>query len=299
MRRLIVISGAGISAESGIRTFRTDTESGKALWDEYALDDVCYAPGFQAGFHHRNSENPPDNAISDQPNTLGENLYYLTHKFYDKRRKELPTVGPNLAHLRVAEWYNRFPGQVINLTTNVDDLFERAGVDRGDIIHVHGYLNEMRVIKNPMGHEEMLELAPGEDFDPKDYHWAKPNVVFFRENAPLYQDMYDLERSINAEDLVLVVGCSMQVIDFRWFLKPKLKLGAKVVEVNLYDAEAAQKAAMSGEWNSAVYSKSDMYNLDKAGILHWDKGAVDAFSDPKFIKMVEDHLEGKTCLQSK
>lgn len=291
MRRLIVISGAGISAESGIRTFRTDTKSGKALWDEYSLDEVCYAPGFQAGFHHRNNENPPHNAVSFD---AGENLYYLTHRFYDKRRKELPTVAPNLAHLRVAEWYNRFQGQVINLTTNVDDLLERAGIPRDNILHVHGYLNEMRTIKEPYGHEELKVLAPGEDFDVNDYHWAKPNVVFFAEAAPLYQDMYDLVDSITNQDLVLVVGCSMQVINFRQLLKPAYGAGAKIVEVNLYDAEAAQKAAMSNTgWDSAVYSKSDMRKLDESGILHWDNGAVDAFSDPKFIKMVEDHLEGK------
>lgn len=296
MRRLIVISGAGFSAESGVRTFRTDTASGKALWDEYDLKEVCNKYAFDAGYRHRNDENPPLQAISSMPETDGQNLYRLTHDFYDRRRKELPTVHPNLAHLRVAEWYKRFMGQVTNLTTNVDDLLERAGVYRESILHVHGYLNEMRVKKTADSPEEMVELAPGEDFDTVTPHWCKPNVVFFEESAPLYQDMFDLFDSINSQDMVIIVGCSNMVIDFRAnLLTPCLYQGAKYVEVNLYDPVAAQNS----KYPSSVYSRSDMMKMDEMGIRHWDKGAVDAFSDPAFIKMVEDHLEGKTCLQSK
>lgn len=113
MRRLIIISGAGLSVESGVRAFRTDTASGKALWDDYDLEEVCNIHAFRGNFYHK------------------------THMFYNKRREELKTVEPNLAHLRIGEWYKQYPGQVVNLTTNVDDLIERAGVPHSDILHIH------------------------------------------------------------------------------------------------------------------------------------------------------------------
>ncbi|MFP9052002.1 Sir2 family NAD-dependent protein deacetylase, partial [Enterococcus faecalis] len=121
MRRLIIISGAGLSVESGVRAFRTDTASGKALWDDYDLEEVCNIHAFRGNFYHK------------------------THMFYNKRREELKTVEPNLAHLRIGEWYKKYPGQVVNLTTNVDDLIERAGVPHSDILHIHGYLKEVVV----------------------------------------------------------------------------------------------------------------------------------------------------------
>ncbi|MFP9216737.1 Sir2 family NAD-dependent protein deacetylase, partial [Enterococcus faecalis] len=70
---------------------------------------------------------------------------HKTHMFYNKRREEQKTVEPNLEHIRIGEWYNKYPGQVVNLTTNVDDLIERAGVPHSDILHIHGYLKEVVV----------------------------------------------------------------------------------------------------------------------------------------------------------
>ena len=296
MRRLIVITGAGFSAESGIRTFRTDTPSGKPMWDEYKLEEVCSIHAFDAGFRHRFDPMPPLHSISEETEDRPSvNLYELTHQFYNKRRVEMQTVEPNLAHLRVAEWYKRFPGQVINLTTNVDDLLERAGVDRKDIIHVHGYLPEMRVKREKNGPEEMIDVGYSQ-VDIDQYAWCKPNVVFFHENAPLYQDMYDLFDSITNQDMFLIVGCSNTVIDFRYLLTtPILYQGAKLGVINLYDPAAAQNA----KYPSTVYSRSDMSKMDEMGIPHWDNGAVDAFSSESLITMVENHLEGKTCLQSK
>ena len=112
MRRLIIISGAGLSAESGIPTFRSGST---AMWENFSIDEVC-------NIH-----------------TFAKN-YYKVHDFYNARRVALGGVEPNLAHLRIAEWYSRWSGRVINLTTNVDDLLERAGVKHEDILHVHGYL---------------------------------------------------------------------------------------------------------------------------------------------------------------
>lgn len=256
MRRLIVISGAGFSAESGIRTFRTETSSGKALWDDYDLEEVCNIHAFRSNFYHK------------------------THAFYNKRRAELPTVHPNLAHMRVAEWYSRFPGQVVNLTTNVDDLLERAGVPKDDTLYIHGYLKELVIERKAGSPKEIIDVGY-EQIDPETYGWCKPNVVFFGEVAPTYSKMYDILDNLTKEDMVIVVGCSNTVINFNWELFTAVKRGTKVLVVN-------------PEIN---YLEQEQY--DARGVLQFRCGAVEAFGNKNFINIVEDHLEGKTCLQSK
>lgn len=256
MRRLIVISGAGFSAESGVRTFRTDTESGKALWDEYDLEEVCNIHAFRGNFYHK------------------------THMFYNKRRAELPTVHPNAAHLRVAEWYKRYPGQVINMTTNVDDLLERAGVPKEDTLYIHGYLKEIRYKLHEDSEEQLVDIGYDE-VDPDEFHWCKPNVIFFGENAPAYSELYAILDSLTTEDMVIVVGCSNTVINFNWELFPAVTKGTKVLVVN----------------PNINYLEQEQYDIH--GVLQFRCGAVEAFSNKNFIKIVEGHLEGKTSLQSK
>lgn len=254
MRRLIVISGAGFSAESGVRTFRTDTESGKALWDEYDLEEVCNIHAFRGNFYHK------------------------THMFYNKRRAELPTVHPNAAHLRVAEWYKRYPGQVINMTTNVDDLLERAGVPKEDTLYIHGYLKEILVKDAFTQKVEVVDIGY-DQIDPDDYDWCKPNVIFFGENAPAYEELYNTLYGLTSEDMVIVVGCSNTVINFNWELFPAVKRGTKVLVVN----------------PGINYLEQEQYDIH--GVLQFRCGAVEAFSNKNFIKIVEDHLEGKSPLQ--
>lgn len=256
MRRLIVISGAGFSAESGVRTFRTDTESGKALWDEYDLEEVCNIHAFRGNFYHK------------------------THMFYNKRRAELQTVHPNAAHLRVAEWYKRYPGQVVNMTTNVDDLLERAGVPKEDTLYIHGYLKEILVKDAFTQKVEVVDIGY-DQIDPDDYDWCKPNVIFFGENAPAYGPMDDILESLTNQDLVIVVGCSNTVINFNWELFPAVRKGTKVLVVN----------------PDINYLEQEQYEIH--GVLQFRCGAVEAFSNKNFIKIVEGHLEGKTSLQSK
>ncbi|WLW41179.1 NAD-dependent protein deacylase sirtuin-5, mitochondrial [Salmonella phage KKP 3953] len=105
MRRLIVVSGAGLSVDSGVRAFRTDTASGKSLWDEYDLEEVCSLPNFEAGFRRFCGEDDPNYFSARFPgiDEDGNDLYLKTHEFYNMRRQELQTVEPNIAHLRIAE----------------------------------------------------------------------------------------------------------------------------------------------------------------------------------------------------
>lgn len=254
MRRLLVISGAGFSAESGIRTFRTDEVTGKALWDEYDLEEVCNIHAFRGNFYHK------------------------THSFYNKRREELQAVAPNAAHLKVAEWFKQFPGQVQNLTTNVDDLLERAGVPRDNVLHVHGYLKEL-IIENEAGDAKKVIDVGYRQIDPDQYGWCKPNVVFFGEAAPLYGPMHTMLDDLTSNDMVILVGCSNTVINFNWDLFPAARRGTKVLVVN----------------PRLNYGEEEIYQ--NAGILVYRCGAVEAFSKKGFTDLVESHLEGKTLLQ--
>lgn len=250
MRRLIVISGAGLSVESGVRAFRTDTNSGKAMWDEYDLEEVCNIHAFRGNFYHK------------------------THAFYNKRRVELGTVEPNLAHLRIAEWYNAFPGQVFNITTNVDDLLERAGVPRAEILHVHGYLPEI-VVENEAGSPKEIIDVGYTEIDPDEYGWCKPNVVFFGEMAPAYMDLYNMVDDLTSQDLVVIIGCSNQVIDFTGEIIGKVRRnGVKLWVVN------------------PKPSHGELILHEQGDIAVWNCGAVEAVSRPGFIKAVEKHLEG-------
>lgn len=249
MRRLIVISGAGLSVESGVRAFRTDTNSGKAMWDEYDLEEVCNIHAFRGNFYHK------------------------THAFYNKRRVELGTVEPNLAHLRIAEWYKRFPGQVLNLTTNVDDLLERAGVLEPSIIHVHGYLPEI-VIETEAGSPKQVINVGYTEINPDDYGWCKPNVVFFGEMAPKYTEMYNILDTLTANDMIIVVGCSNTVINFNWELFPAVRRGTKMLVVN----------------PATPYHEMEIYQDN--GVLVYRAGAVETFGNINFINMVEKFLEG-------
>lgn len=252
MRRLIIISGAGLSAESGIPTFRSGST---AMWENFSIDEVC-------NIH-----------------TFAKN-YYKVHDFYNARRVALGSVEPNLAHLRIAEWYSRWSGRVINLTTNVDDLLERAGVKHEDILHVHGYLPEI-VYEDDEGSNVIKDVGYSE-VDAGEYIWVKPNVVFFGEVALKYTDMYDLLTSLTSNDMVILVGCSNTVINFNWELFPACNKGTKLLIVNKYDSQHLEENGIS---------RSDIYQYEDRGIPVWFNGAVDAFSDKTLIETVENFME--------
>ena len=250
MRRLIFVTGAGLSADSGIPTFRTDTDSGKAMWDEYDINEVCDIHAFNGAF------------------------YWKTHEFYNKRRCDLATVEPNIAHLRIAEWYKRYPEAVLNVTTNVDDLLERAGIPRTEILHVHGYLPEVRARELKSSEEYILNVGHSR-IDPDSFFWAKPNVVFFGEHAPMYQEMYATFDSLTSNDMVVVVGASNQVINFNWELFPALNMGTKMVVVN----------------PGINYLEQELY--EQRGVTVYRAGAAEVFGNKHFIDMIETFMEGR------
>lgn len=179
--KLVICSGAGLSAESGIPTFRT---SG-GLWHSHSIDEVCNLKTFY-------------------PN------YDKVHDFYNKRRVELKNVQPNLAHHKIAELSKRY--EVHNLTTNVDDLLERAGAE--NIVHMHGLITE--VVQNyDSDHETIIDIGHNElNYLDVSHYPLKPNVVFFNEYAPKYQDFSNIMADVAQTDIVIIVGSSENVFLF-------------------------------------------------------------------------------------
>ncbi|EKT4517446.1 NAD-dependent deacylase [Flavobacterium psychrophilum] len=173
-KKLVILTGAGISAESGIKTFR---DSG-GLWEGHNVEDVATPQGW-----HKNPT--------------------LVLDFYNKRRQELKTVKPNEAHLILADLENDFDMQII--TQNVDNLHERAGSK--NVLHLHGELLKVRSTKNEnyiLDWSENLHLG---DFDDKK-NQLRPHIVWFGEDVPALEYAVEL---VQLADILIIIGTSLQV----------------------------------------------------------------------------------------
>jgi len=182
MKKVLILSGAGISAESGIRTFR----DANGLWEEYDVMDVCSVEGFE--------RNPK-----------------LVSDFYDARRADLCDKLANAAHEMVARLKRRHPEQIEVLTQNVDDMFERAGCP--EVIHLHGTLTELRCEECGGVFEIGYESQEGATCPTCEGDNIRHNVVMFGEEAPMYAE---LQRAVEECDLFVVIGSSAQVINAAW-----------------------------------------------------------------------------------
>lgn len=174
---LVISSGAGISAESGISTFR---DAG-GLWENYPVMDVASADGFR-----RNPE--------------------LVHEFYNARRRELIGKEPNDAHRTLVDLEKDF--DVFIITQNVDDLHERAGSK--NVLHLHGELMKMRSVSDPSYIEplDIDHLATTPATRGKNGHLMRPHIVFFQEAVPNIEPAMEL---VEKADIFVVVGTSLAV----------------------------------------------------------------------------------------
>lgn len=173
-KKLVILSGAGISAESGVKTFRDSN----GLWENHRVQDVATLSGF---------ERDPE----------------LVFDFYNQRRRELPTVHPNRVHEIVVELEKDF--DVCVITTNVDDLHERAGST--NIIHLHGELNKARPVDNPnIIYDCTGDLNIGTVNDQGVQ--MRPHIVWFGEDVPL---MSKAVKEAQSADIAVIIGTSMQV----------------------------------------------------------------------------------------
>jgi len=174
MKRLVFLTGAGMSAESGISTFR---DSG-GLWENYDVMKVASIEGWY--------ENPE-----------------LMQQFYNDRRVQLAKVEPNKGHLIVADLEKDFRVSVI--TQNVDNLHERAG--SSEVIHLHGELtkvcNESKTQVSEIGYNPIKQGAKAEDGSR-----LRPFIVWFGEAVPLIEKAAEI---VSQADIVVIVGTSMQV----------------------------------------------------------------------------------------
>ncbi len=193
---VFVLTGAGISAESGISTFR---DSG-GLWEKYRIEDVASPEAFE--------KNPE-----------------LVWKFYSTRRKELKRVLPNKAHTTLAEFQKKHKNTYI-VTQNVDNLHERAG--SVNIIHMHGTL--MGIKCTSCGYyEENLEDIEGIKFCPKCKNIARPDVVWFGEIPYFLDTIYELLSKIK---LFVGIGTSGLVYPAASFVSIAKRFNAKTVFIN-------------------------------------------------------------------
>lgn len=178
LKKLVVFSGAGMSAESGISTFR----DANGLWSNFAIEDVATPEAW--------NKNPA-----------------LVQSFYNQRRREIIAAQPNKAHTIIAELEQRFDVSVI--TQNIDDLHERSGSSQ--VLHLHGNIRYAK--SSGPNKEKKYYLIEGSELDIEkdfcvDHFPLRPHVVWFGEDVPMYEEVIPV---IQSADIFIVIGTSLNV----------------------------------------------------------------------------------------
>ena len=175
MEKIVVLTGAGISAESGVKTFRDNN----GLWENHKIEEVATPEAW-----HNNPK--------------------LVLEFYNQRRKQLFEVEPNNGHKALVELENLFDVQII--TQNVDDLHERAG--SSNVIHLHGELKKVRSSSDSSLVYELdhWEIKMGDNCEKGSQ--LRPHIVWFGEGVPMIEKAIDI---VSQADILIVVGTSMVV----------------------------------------------------------------------------------------
>lgn len=177
MKKIVVLTGAGVSAESGIKTFR-DSDG---LWENYRVEDVATPEAWEAN-------------------------YEMVLRFYNERLKQLLQAEPNEAHKGLVKLESYYDVHIV--TQNVDDLHERAGSSK--VLHLHGELRKKRSQVNP---DYIVEIDTNENEIKKGElcPWGKqmrPHIVWFGESVPLIEDAASI---VEKADILMIIGTSMQV----------------------------------------------------------------------------------------
>ena len=197
---IVILTGAGISAESGLATFR----GADGLWEGHRVEDVA----------------TPEAYVRDPE---------LVHAFYDARRARLGTVGPNAAHDALARLDAEWPGELLLVTQNVDDLHERAGSNR--LLHMHGELtrgwclacDDRFAWDGPMGQRASCPSCTAQGR-------VRPDIVWFGE---MPYEMDRIEGSLRRCDLFVSIGTSGAVYPAAGFVQTARYCGARTLEINL------------------------------------------------------------------
>ena len=206
IRNIVILTGAGVSAESGLATFRGPD----GLWEGHRVEDVATPEAF--------ARDPT-----------------LVHAFYDARRAKLDTVQPNDAHRALARLDSEWPGQMLLVTQNVDDLHERAGSKR--LLHMHGELTKGWCIRcnerfgwtGPMGTGAQCPSCETAGL-------VRPDIVWFGE---MPYEMERIDDALRRCDLFVSIGTSGAVHPAAGFVQTALYCGARTLEMNLEPSQGS------------------------------------------------------------
>ncbi len=200
IRNIVVLTGAGVSAESGVPTFR----AADGLWEGHRVEDVATPEAF--------ARDPA-----------------LVQAFYDARRAHLGRVEPNAAHLALARLDAEWPGDLLIVTQNVDDLHERAGARR--LLHMHGELKSAWCLACGARVRWEADLSSGPDCPSCDRAGQlRPDIVWFGE---MPYDMDRIDRALRDADLFVSIGTSGAVYPAAGFVQTARYAGARTLELNL------------------------------------------------------------------
>lgn len=207
---IVILTGAGISAESGVKTFRDDD----GLWEGHDVQEVATPEAFR-----RNPE--------------------LVQRFYDERRRQVMGVEPNDAHRALARLEQKYAGQVLVVTQNVDDLHERAGTR--NVLHMHGELLSAWCLACDSRFEWREQLLPGPPCPACGERELRPDIVWFGE-MPYH--MPQIERALQQCDVFAAIGTSGLVYPAAGFVAVAAAGGSHTVEMNL---QASARTSMFAE----------------------------------------------------
>jgi NAD-dependent deacetylase len=199
IRNLVILTGAGISAESGLRTFRADD----GLWEDHRVEDVASPEGFRR-----------DPA--------------LVQRFYDERRRNILAAEPNPAHRALGRLDAQWDGDLLIITQNIDDLHERGGAER--VLHMHGEGLSAWCLACDARHRWTGTLADGPPCPSCGEVALRPDIVWFGEMP------YQMERIFAAlarADLFVSIGTSGAVYPAAGFVQQANSAGARTLELNL------------------------------------------------------------------
>lgn len=219
IKSIVVLTGAGISAESGIQTFRASD----GLWEEHRIEDVATPEAF---------DRDPE----------------LVQRFYNKRRQPLldDIVHPNLAHKALARLEKEIDGEFVLITQNIDNLHEQAGSI--NVLHMHGEVLKMRC-------QQTQQIFPcEEELSIHDVCGCcgqvgnlRPHIVWFGE-MPLFMD--EIHLALSSCDLFLAIGTSGNVYPAAGFVQLANQAGAQSIEINLEESKVAT------DFDEAIYGKA-------------------------------------------
>ena len=220
MAKVVVLSGAGISAESGISTFR-DSDG---LWENHDVKVVCNYDSMQK--HEKTTIN-----------------------FYDTLRQNLQSKEPNHAHILLAELKQKYPNDISIITQNIDNLFEKAGLKEDEIIHLHGFLPELKCQNCEEIYNISYELSSNfnDGVCKKCEGKLRPNIVFFGEQAPKYEDF---NKELIDCEMFVVIGTSGNVIGVNHI--------ASAVEISILNNLEPSTAIQENVFSKVIYDKASV-----------------------------------------